>query len=204
MSSALTAPLRSSSAIALAFLALCLSACATSASRKTAVAGKSKTPSAPLYAWTNESATGSPSVKIDLSQQKAFVYRGGTPVAWTVLASGVEAHPTPTGHFSVMEKLPQKHSNLYGVIEDGSGDVVNWDARAGVSHVPSGCHFVGASMPHWMRLTSGGVGMHAGDIPNPGHPASHGCIRLPAAMADRLYELVEIGTPVTVSGTAPY
>ena len=157
-----------------------------------------------LFEWTDEQATGAASVRIALNEQKAYVFRGGQQVAWTTLASGVENHQTPTGKFYVMEKVEDKHSNLYGVIANADGDVVNWDATAGVTPIPRGCHFVGAPMPHWMRLTGGGVGMHAGEIPHPGKPASHGCIRLPAEMADRLYSVVSVGTPVTVSGVPPF
>jgi len=163
-----------------------------------------KPPPPPLFGWTNPDAAGRTSVRIALNEQKAYVYRGDTEVAWTTLASGVAKHPTPDGHFYVMEKIVDKCSNLYGVIADANGDVVNWDATAGVTPIPRGCHFVGAQMPHWMRLTGGGVGMHEGFIPDPGKPASHGCIRLPAAMAERLYDIVQVGTPVTVSGEAPY
>ena len=53
-------------------------------------------------------------------------------------------------------------------------------------------------MPYWMRITSWGVGMHAGPIPDPGSPASHGCIRLPHEMARTLFSVVQIGTPVTI------
>jgi hypothetical protein len=56
-------------------------------------------------------------------------------------------------------------------------------------------------MPYWMRITSWGVGMHAGDIPEPGLPASHGCIRLPRDFAGTLYGVVNIGTRVTITGT---
>jgi lipoprotein-anchoring transpeptidase ErfK/SrfK len=38
--------------------------------------------------------------------------------------------------------------------------------------------------------------MHGGH--NPGYPASHGCIRLPAAFAKRLYGVTEVGTPVYI------
>ena len=205
MNSAFTVLLRPAHVMAMASLALSLSSCAMSSSwRQTHPSVAVQPPPPPLFEWTNEEATGSPSVKIALNEQKAYVYRGQTQVAWTTLASGVEKHPTPTGHFYVMEKITDKRSNLYGVIENADGEVVNWDAQAGVTNIPRGCHFVGAPMPHWMRLTGGGVGMHQGDIPHPGQPASHGCIRLPAAMADRLYSVVDVGTPVTVSGVAPY
>jgi lipoprotein-anchoring transpeptidase ErfK/SrfK len=156
-----------------------------------------------LYEWTDETTTGRTSIRINLSEQKAYIYRGGVQVAWTMLATGVPKHPTPRGTFSILEKLPHKVSNTYGIIVDSDGDVVNWDAKAGVSRVPNGCRFVGAPMPHWMRITDSGVGMHEGEIPDPGQPASHGCIRLPGELATKLYQIVQIGTPVTVSGTPP-
>jgi lipoprotein-anchoring transpeptidase ErfK/SrfK len=55
-----------------------------------------------------------------------------------------------------------------------------------------------APMPYWMRLTWRGIGMHAGPIPRPGNPASHGCIRLPRPFAIQLYQIVRIGTPVRI------
>jgi lipoprotein-anchoring transpeptidase ErfK/SrfK len=64
--------------------------------------------------------------------------------------------------------------------------------------VPSGGSFVGAKMPYWMRLTGNGVGMHAGYIPNPGSPASHGCVRMPYDMVTKLYSIAPVGTPVTI------
>ncbi len=59
-------------------------------------------------------------------------------------------------------------------------------------------------MPYWMRITSWGVGLHAGDIPEPGLPASHGCIRLPRDFAGTLYGVVDVGTRVTITGTGQY
>lgn len=156
-----------------------------------------------LYKWWGDEMTGTPAVKISLNEQKAHIYRGGEEAGWTMLATGKPSHPTPTGSFTVMEKIQDKVSNTYGYIQDSEGNVVNGDAKAGVTPVPAGCRYVGASMPFWMRLTSFGVGMHAGEIPDPGLPASHGCIRLPKEMAQKLFEVVSVGTSVTISGTAP-
>ena len=58
-------------------------------------------------------------------------------------------------------------------------------------------------MPYWMRLTGGGIGMHAGLIPQPGLPASHGCIRLPREMAAKLYEVVDTGSKVVITYDSP-
>jgi len=49
-----------------------------------------------------------------------------------------------------------------------------------------------------MRITGYGVGMHAGAIPNPGSPASHGCIRLPRDMAETIFQNVSVGARVTI------
>jgi L,D-transpeptidase-like protein len=158
---------------------------------------------APLYDWHGDNLAGATTVKIHLDEQKAYIFRGGQEAGWTMLASGKIGHDSPTGSFNVMEKIEHKTSNLYGVIEDSNGDVVNSDARAGETRVPPGCHFVGASMPYWMRLTSTGVGMHAGYIPDPGMPASHGCIRLPVPMAEKLFNVIGEGAHVEVTGIAP-
>ncbi len=58
-------------------------------------------------------------------------------------------------------------------------------------------------MPYFMRLTSDGIGLHAGRIPRPGSPASHGCIRMPNKVATLLFERVNLGTKVTITGNGP-
>jgi L,D-transpeptidase catalytic domain len=53
-----------------------------------------------------------------------------------------------------------------------------------------------AEMPFFLRLSCGDFGLHMGALP--GYPASHGCIRLPAKSAKRLYASVPIGTLVEI------
>lgn len=52
----------------------------------------------------------------------------------------------------------------------------------------------------WMPYASyfvGGIAMHEyPDVPD--YPASHGCVRLPAGEAERVYGFVDVGTPVLV------
>ena len=109
---------------------------------------------------------------------------------------------TPQGSFRITEKIVDKHSNRYGWIEDEFGNVVNGDAQPSTP-VPAGCTYVAAPMPYWMRLTDWGIGMHAGLIPNPGSPASHGCIRLPKPFAPVLFQAVNVGTRVKIVSVAP-
>ena len=88
----------------------------------------------------------------------------------TEISSGKPDMPTPPGTYVVTQKYKDWHSTLYN----------------------------NASMPHFLRLSCGAVGLHAGHLP--GRPASHGCICLPPAMAKRFYDLVPTGTVVTIRG----
>jgi lipoprotein-anchoring transpeptidase ErfK/SrfK len=147
-----------------------------------------------LYSWHGADLSGALEVTIDLSAQKAYFTRGGQPAGWSYVASGKSGYRTPTGSFRVTEKVRDKKSTSWGRIINSAGRVVVSDAKAGRD---GGGRFVGASMPFWMRF-AGAVGMHAGNIPNPGSPASHGCVRLPRGMAEILFAVVQIGTPVRV------
>ena len=55
-------------------------------------------------------------------------------------------------------------------------------------------------MPFMQRLNWYGVALHGGHVP--GHPASHGCIRLPMGFAQRLFAVTEPGTFVFVADEA--
>jgi len=152
----------------------------------------------PLYVWHGSGQPGPVRVTVDLSQQKAYVFRNRENVGWTYVASGRSGFRTPTGTFRISEKIVNKRSNRYGSIVNANAETVRSGATAGVHRVPSSGRFVGAKMPYWMRLTGNGVGMHSGPIPNSGAPASHGCIRLPYAMSQKLYTMAPVGTPVTI------
>src|SRR4029077_12877878 len=54
-----------------------------------------------------------------------------------------------------------------------------------------------APMYFMQRITWSGVAMHQGVVP--GHPASHGCIRLPAAFAKQMWGITKLGARVIVT-----
>jgi lipoprotein-anchoring transpeptidase ErfK/SrfK len=195
-------------ALSLAIAVSCLSSCSVIEARKARRADEAKVkeaaakPEVLLFDWKGSDVsplTGTLSVRINLSEQKARIYQNGQEIAWTYVATGTSNRPTPTGSFHIMEKKADKASNRWGIMVNAAGETVNWNACNGVSRTPSGGHFVGAPMPHWMRLTSTGVGMHGGPIPNPGSPASHGCIRLPYEMAGKMFAALPSGTSVTIT-----
>ena len=163
---------------------------------------EARPPKAKRWEWEGDNSKIT-HIWVDVDSQKARFYEGNKQVGWTYVASGLKSHPTPVGHFAVMGKEKKKESNLYGKIYNADGQVVVSDAKRGRHQVPAGGRFAGAKMPYFLRLTGDGVGLHAGPIPRPGHPASHGCIRLPGALAERLFSQVPVGTPVTITGTGP-
>jgi hypothetical protein len=119
------------------------------------------------FTWLSPDASVN-HIVVSLADQSLYAYNGAQLVAYSNISSGKPGHETPTGAFTVSEKDPDHHSSLYE----------------------------NASMPFFMRLTDGGVGLHAGFIP--GYPASHGCVRLPYGMARELFQHVEAGTPVEI------
>lgn len=165
-------------------------------------AGSEPAPAEPtqpvLYEWHPEGLSGKTGVTIDLNRQIVTVTIGGQPAGWAYVATGKEGHGTPSGHYKITEKVVDKRSTLYGIIVDAEGNVVNGDADTRKHRPPAGGRFVHAPMPYWMRLTNYGIGMHAGHIPQPGEPASHGCIRLPENFAPLLFAVAPLGTPVRI------
>lgn len=145
--------------------------------------------------WDGDGVQGSPEIVIDLSDQKAFFYKSGTLVGVTPVSTGDSAHKTPSGNFSVSQKVVDYRSGAYGDFVDSSGNVVVANVDSRTDRAPAGTRFLGAHMPHFLRFNHG-IGMHAGFLP--GYPASHGCVRMPDFMAEKFYEHANLGTPVRV------
>jgi lipoprotein-anchoring transpeptidase ErfK/SrfK len=108
-------------------------------------------------------------IVISIKKQQLTLYAGGVPYAQSRVSTGVPGHPTPQGIFSILEKRIYHESNIYS----------------------------SAPMPYMQRITWSGVAMHQGVVPN--HPASHGCIRLPADFARRLWSLTKVGARVIIA-----
>ncbi len=53
-----------------------------------------------------------------------------------------------------------------------------------------------ASMPYFQRLSCGDFGLHQGNVPD--YPASHGCIRVPAGNAQKLFSMTQSGDRVNI------
>lgn len=127
------------------------------------------------YDWNPErSLAGDVVIVVSLPQQLVHVYRGGVRIGESTISSGRPGHDTPTGVFTILQKQKMHRSTLY---DD-------------------------APMPFMQRLTWDGIALHAGRLP--GYPASHGCVRLPAAFAEALYGVTEHGGVVVVADDASF
>ncbi len=136
-------------------------------------------------------------VLVSLSRQRAYLMLNEETALDTPISSGKAARPTPPGKFTILEKDPNHHSNIYGNFVDSRGRIIRAGVSARIDSAPAGTHFEGAPMRWFMRLTPEGVGMHVGILP--GYAASHGCVRLPEDMALKIYDKVKVGTPVEVT-----
>jgi len=145
--------------------------------------------------WDGDGIGGKPSVKISLTEQRAYFYKNGLLVGISQLSTGREGLNTPIGKFSIIQKDKDHVSTKYGDFVDDAGNVVKPNVAVS-DPKPPGSHFKGAPMPYFMRIV-GGVGMHAGYLP--GYPASHGCIRMPGFMAENFFKSISTGTPVTIT-----
>lgn len=146
--------------------------------------------------WDGDSAHGSPLIKINRSQQKAFFYKGNTLVGVSRISSGTEDHGTPAGRYKITQRNKDHKSSAYGVFKDrATGMTTNDNVDIRVDKPKASEIFYNAPMPNFMRF-NGGIGMHTGYLP--GYAASHGCIRMPHHMSTHFFENVEVGTPVIV------
>ena len=136
-------------------------------------------------------------IEINLTQCTLAGYQGDKLVASTIVSPGKDGHDTPLGTFPVLAKDKDHKSTEYGsFVDNADGHTVDYGAVAGAA-APSGAHYEPAPMSFFLRLTDDGVGLHAGFVT--GTRVSHGCIRLPPTFAENLFQVVSVGTPVTIT-----
>jgi len=119
-------------------------------------------------------------ITIDKSTQQMTVERDGRPLYQWPVSTGRPGFDTPSGKFKAF-RMEKDHFSK------------EWDD---------------APMPFSIFFTPKGHAIHGYlDTKNIGRPASHGCVRLTKAHAEKLYALVEedgvLNTTVILTGTTP-
>jgi hypothetical protein len=133
------------------------------------VAAKRARP-APVAEATAPREAGEPIMAIvSIQTQHVTLYDSHGWILRAPVSTGTRGRETPAGVFAIVQKNEDHRSNLY---DD-------------------------AWMPHMQRLTWNGIALHGG--PLPGYAASHGCIRMPYAFAEKLFGKTRIGMRVIVS-----
>ena len=123
------------------------------------------------YKWAADiPAEGDTKVIVDRLTQLFYVYRGDKLVGVATASTGKKGKETPLGFWKVFRKQKLGYSRKYD----------------------------NAPMPFMQMYDPKGIAFHAG--PNPGYPASHGCVRLPKAFAEKLFTLTKVGTEVIIEG----
>ena len=116
---------------------------------------------------------------IDRAHLVATLYKAGHAIWSSPVGVGKATTPTPRGNFWIREKLVALGGSnpIYGPYALGTS------AYSSLTDWPGG----------------GVVGIHGTNQPQliPGRP-SHGCIRVPNPAITRLYQLITVGTPVTI------
>lgn len=110
------------------------------------------------------------SIYVNLAEKRAWLFHDGLLSDVAPICSGKAGKETPAGRFRVISKHRDWISTLYNV-----------------------------PMPYFLRLNAddGKVGLHSGAIAL--EPASRGCIRLPAKMAEVFFNKTRVGSTVVVS-----
>src|ERR1700722_12108071 len=106
---------------------------------------------------------------VSIKSQQVIFYDADGWILRAPVSTGTTGRETPAGVFAVVEKDKDHHSSLY---DD-------------------------ASMPNMQRITWSGIALHGG--PLPGYAASHGCVRMPFDVAEKLFDKTRIGMRVIIS-----
>jgi hypothetical protein len=121
---------------------------------------------------------------LKLEHRKVYVFAGQKLLASFPVAIGRPGFPTPTGEFEVFEMItnPSWKNPWTGEVETPGADG------------SLGLRWIG-----FTEMSNGVIGFHGTpNVASIGQAASHGCVRMRNEDVVRLYDLVQIGTPVRV------
>jgi lipoprotein-anchoring transpeptidase ErfK/SrfK len=125
-------------------------------------------------------------IVIDESDHSLTLYRDGKRPLRFGVAVGQPAYPTPTGTFSIIVK-----------VVDPTWTPPDSPWAQGALPIPPGPD--NPLGTRWMGLSAPNVGIHGTNDPaSIGYSVSHGCIRMQIPDAERLFDLVYVGTTVTI------
>lgn len=142
--------------------------------------GVNRAPIAQGSASAGDPLIGNTYVEVDMQNQHMYYYRDGKLFLETDVVTGKPSTPTPAGVSYVWNK--ERNSTLRGTNDDGSK--------------------YATPVSYWMPIDWIGVGIHDSDW-QPAYGGelwktvgSHGCVNTPPGVAAKLFEAIDVGTPV--------
>ena len=138
----------------------------------------------PLVAQTaksNDAAAITRTVLVSIPDRKLAVLENGSVVAGFAISVGVDDSPSPTGEFTIVNRVSNPAYYHEGVvIPAGKGNPVG---------------------TRWVGLSQKGYGIHGTNAPKSiGQAASHGCIRLRNQDMEKLFGMLRVGDVVEIRG----
>lgn len=117
-------------------------------------------------------------VEVDLSKQKATYFMNGVKVGSIAVSTGLLGTPTPPGEFKVLRKVPVVHYRGIGYDFPGT----KWNLEFKKSYYLHGAY--------WHNQFGK-------------RPMSHGCVNIAYKDAEKLYNFLQVGDRVVVTGKTP-
>lgn len=114
-------------------------------------------------------------LKLSTGAQRLYVVQGNEVLLATPCSVGTAKSPTPHG----THRIASKTLNRRRVSQPGAG----------------------YPMTFWMSFHSPAYGMHWGWVKP--YPCTHGCVRLPIKAAQKVFHMVQVGTPLHVATSHP-
>lgn len=147
-------------------------------------------------------------VNVDISEQRVRLYVDNVVALDAPCTTGAKRKlepntkiyrdkRTPKGTFPIMGKIRDKRSSIFGKYYCKDGTCVYKGDKRKFKGSTKGLRYEGASLKNWMRLTGGGIGLHASKYVKR-HPGTNGCVRLPYKVSKTIFKHVSRGTKVTV------
>lgn len=127
---------------------------------------------------------------INVPSRTLFVYYKGQIKNTFPVGVGRPGFPTPAGQYKVIRKVINPGwENPY----EKSGTAIK--IAPGTVENPLGTRWIG-----FLQDPHGEYGMHGTDRPSSvGHYSSHGCVRMLVKDSEKLFDMIDVGTPISVS-----
>lgn len=133
-------------------------------------------------------------IKISKSNQALYIVEKDRVLLATPVSIGAPGNATPAGNFTVRRQVHKYRANTHGwAHNEATGEYDNCK----IYNRPKGWKFVPTAMPYWTEFNSVAYGIHTGFVYP--YPRSHGCVRVHHNVMPKIFQMVQVGTPINIA-----